>query len=164
LALANRQRAMSTNAKSTPRDNSTRPTWVIPPGWSEAPANQMLVAKFIVPGSNGTRAELNVSQLGGIGGGILPNINRWRSQLGLPPLEEAELQKQVQALDIGDSKAMLVDMTGTEVKTGEKARLLAAIVPQTGQTWFYRLMGNEQVVEREKATFVKFVQTAKYPE
>jgi hypothetical protein len=164
LALANRPRAASTNAKSTPRDNASKPAWVVPAGWQEAPAGQMLVAKFIVPGSGGTRAELNVSQLGGLGGGILPNINRWRSQLGLPALAESDLDKQTQSLDLGDSTAMVVDMAGTEVRTGEKARLVAAIVPQTGQTWFYKLMGNEQVVEREKGTYMKFVQTAKYPE
>jgi len=164
LALANRPRAQSTNVKTTPRDNANRPAWVIPPGWEEAPAGQMLVAKFIVPGSGGTRAELNVSQLGGLGGGILPNVNRWRGQLGLPALAESDLDKQTQALDLGGSQGMLVDISGTEVKTGEKARLLAAIVPQTGQTWFYKLMGNEQVVEREKGTFMKFVQTAKYRE
>ena len=164
LPLASRPHPMSTNVKETPRDNAGKPIWVVPAGWQEAPAGQMLVAKFVVPGASGARAELNVSQLGGLGGGILPNVNRWRGQLGLPPLAESDLDKQLQSLDLGGSKAMLVDMSGTEAKTGQKARLLAAIVPQTGQTWFYRLMGNEQVIEQEKETFMKFVQTAKYRE
>jgi hypothetical protein len=164
LPLASRPPPVSTNVKETPRDNAGKPIWVVPAGWQEAPAGQMLVAKFVVPGASGARAELNVSQLGGLGGGVLPNVNRWRNQLGLPPLAESDLDTQLQSLDLGGSKAMLVDMSGTETKTGQKARLLAAIVPQTGQTWFYRLMGNEQVIEHEKETFVKFVQTAKYRE
>jgi hypothetical protein len=58
---------------------------------------------------------------------------------------------------------MFVDMTGTDARTGQKARLIGAIVPQANQTWFYKLMGSEQIVAREKDAFSKFVQTAKYP-
>ena len=58
---------------------------------------------------------------------------------------------------------MLVEMEGTDGRTGQKARLLGVIVPQGDQTWFYKLMGDEQVVEREKGAFKTFVQTVKYP-
>jgi len=30
------------------------------------------------------------------------------------------------------------------------------------QTWFYKLMGDEKIVAREKDAFTKFVQTARY--
>jgi hypothetical protein len=40
--------------------------------------------------------------------------------------------------------------------------VVAAIIPQGGRTWFYKLMGNAQVVEKQKDAFTKFVQTAKY--
>jgi hypothetical protein len=122
----------------------------------------MLVAKFIIAGADGAKAELNISQLSGTGGGVLANINRWRDQLGLAHLGEAELNKAVQPLDLPAGKAMLVDMTGTDARTGQQARLLAAIVPQADQTWFYRLMGNQQVIERERETFTGFLQTVKY--
>jgi hypothetical protein len=56
---------------------------------------------------------------------------------------------------------MFIDMTGTDAN-GQKARLIGAIVPQASQTWFYKLMGSEQVVDREKDAFAKFVQTATY--
>jgi hypothetical protein len=161
LQLAKASRPVSTNTKQVPRENSDRPVWVVPPGWKEVPGGEMLVAKFII-GGNGAKAELNVSQLSGAGGGLLPNVNRWRNQLGLGPLTEADLSQQLQSLDLPNGKAMLVDMTGNDPRTGQKARLLGAIVPQTDQSWFYKLMGNEQIVEREREVFTRFLQTVKY--
>jgi hypothetical protein len=37
------------------------------------------------------------------------------------------------------------------------------MVPRGGQTWYYKLMGSEQLVDREKDSFINFVKTAKYP-
>ena len=119
----------------------------------------MLVAKFVIPGPGGSKAEVNISATGG---GLLANVNRWRSQLGLAPLTESALANQVQSLDVADGKATLIDMKGTDAKTGQPARLVGLVVPQAQQTWFYKLMGNEQVVEREKEAFTKFVQSTKY--
>jgi hypothetical protein len=59
---------------------------------------------------------------------------------------------------------MFVDMTGTDARTGQKTRLVGAIVLQANRTWFYKLMGNEQVVTEQKDAFMKFVQTAQYPQ
>jgi hypothetical protein len=39
---------------------------------------------------------------------------------------------------------------------------VGVIVPQSGQTWFYKLMGDAKVVESQKDAFTKFVQTVKY--
>jgi hypothetical protein len=162
MQFAKAPRAVSTNAKAVPRENSEKPAWVVPPGWQEVEGAQMLVAKFVIPGNAGAKAELNVSQLGGTGGGILPNVNRWRNQLGLTPVTESDLKQQMQSLDVLGGKAMLIEMTGTDARTGQKARLIGAIVPQADQTWFYKLMGNEQVVERERDVFTRFLQTIKY--
>jgi hypothetical protein len=142
-----------------------KPGWQVPAGWQETPGGQFLVAKFLIPGTGVAQANVNVSMSAGDGGGLLANFNRWRGQLGLTPVTEADLAKQVQPLvvSVPDSKAMLAEMAGTDSRTGQKTRLLAAIVPQGQQTWFYKLMGNEQVVEQQKEAFTKFVQAVKYP-
>ena len=161
-AFAAAPHPVSTNSKQIPHENPDKPLWNVPAGWKEVPAGDMLVAKFTIPGENGTKAELNVSPLGGMGGGPLMNINRWRKQLGLPPIDEDDLQKQTQSLDVQGGKAMLVDITGTDARSGQKTRLLGAIVPQGDQTWFYKLMGSEKVVERERDSFAQFLKTVKY--
>jgi len=144
--------------------SAAKPAWQVPSGWQEVPGGQFLVAKFQLAGEGNAQAAVNVSMSAGDGGGSLANVNRWRTQLGLPAFGEADLTKEARSLDVGGSKAMLVDMTGTDARTQQKARLLAAIVPRAQQTWFYKLMGNEQIVDREASAFTNFVQTARYPD
>ena len=142
---------------------TAKPEWQVPSGWQEVPGGQFLVAKFALTGADNAQAAVNVSMSAGDGGGMLANINRWRSQLGLSPWTAADASSQTGPLDVDGAKATLVDMTGTDARTGQKTRLVAAMVLRSGQAWFYKLMGNEQIVGREKDAFTKFVQTAKYP-
>jgi len=121
-----------------------------------------LLAKYLIQGSGDAKAEVNVSMLAGTGGGVMANVTRWRGQLGLSPMTEEEFSKQAQTVDVAGQKGTLVDMTGTDMKTGKKARLVGIIVPQANDTWFYKLMGDEQIVEQQKDTFTKFLQTAKF--
>jgi hypothetical protein len=141
---------------------SGKPAWQVPAAWKEVPGGQFLVAKFTISGDGGAQAAVNVSMSAGDGGGLAANVGRWRGQLGLGQLSEDELNKLAAPVDTAAGKAMLVDMIGTDARTGQKARLVGVIVPQGGQTWFYKLMGDEQLVGREKDAFSKFVQTARY--
>jgi hypothetical protein len=153
-------RMTSTNVRETPR--APHPQWTVPPNWQEQPPSQMLLAKFLITGTEG-RADVNVSVLGGAGGGLRENVNRWRQQLGLEPLDEAGINRLVTAIELPGGRASLVDMDGTDARTGQPARLIGAIVPREGETWFYKLMGSGPVAEREKASFIRFVQSVKYP-
>ena len=60
------------------------------------------------------------------------------------------------------SQLLVADITGKDAKSGQPARLLAAVVPRSGETWFYKLMGNAEVVQQQKDAFMKFVQGVKY--
>ena len=139
------------------------PEWQVPAGWQKAAAGPFLVAKFTVSGPENAQANVNISTSAGEGGGLLSNVNRWRQQLGQGSLAEADLNKLAAPMDVAGGKATLVDMTGTDPRSGQKTRLIGVVVPHAGQTWFYKLMGSESVVAREKEAFSKFVQTAKYP-
>jgi hypothetical protein len=152
--------APAAGAPEATRQN--KPEWQVPGEWKEVEAGQFLVAKFQLAGTDKAQAFVNVSTSAGDGGGLLMNVNRWRGQLGLTPLAESEMTKEIHSLDVPGGKAMLIDMQGTDVRTQQKSRLFGAVVPQEKQTWFYKLMGDEAVVEREKAAFTKFLQTTKY--
>jgi len=156
----------STNSKRAPAEDSEpprKPNWKIPDGWREQPAPQMLLGKFEVQAEGG-HAEVTVSAFPGDVGGLLANVNRWRGQVGLKDLREADLGSHVAALDLGGAKATLVDMIGVNPKNGQKTRIIGAIVPHEGKTWFFKLMGDEEVAEKEKQTFVKFVQETQFPD
>jgi hypothetical protein len=130
----------------------------VPAGWQEVSGGQFLVAKFTLTGAGGATAAVNVSSSPGDGGGLAANVNRWRGQLGLPPITEI----LTTAIDVTGGKAQLVDLSGTDARNGQPTRLVGALVPQSGQTWFYKLMGDAKVVESQKDAFIQFVQGVKY--
>ena len=99
----------------------------------------------------------------GDGGGWLGNVNRWRQQLGLSELPETELKTATTPLETPAGNANVVQLSGTDARTGKKAGLVGAMVPKGSQTWFYKLMGDEAVVAREKEAFTRFIKSAKYP-
>jgi len=152
----------SSGAEAAADGSSAKPSWEVPVAWRETPAGQPLLARFEISGSDG-KAEVTISALPGAAGGLLANMNRWRGQIGLKAVSQGEAEKLVTSLDVMGGKAMLIDMNGQNPSVGQVVRLISAIVPREGQTWFYKLMGDPAVVEREKAAFVKFVQSVRYP-
>ena len=61
-------------------------TWDLPRTWVPTSGSSMRIASFNVPYLN-EFGDLSVIKLGGSGGGIESNINRWRRQLSLEPFE-----------------------------------------------------------------------------
>lgn len=169
-ALGTPPRFASTNPGKLPtgpggNDSATaKPVWKVPAGWQEQPPSQMLLAKFAVGGDGAAKAEVTVSAFPGDTGGLLANVNRWRGQVGLANIAQSDLQAQLTPVDVAGGKAMLVDVTGLNPKTGQKARLIGAIIPREGRTWFFKMMGDEQLAEKEKSVFVKFIQTVQFPD
>ena len=90
----------------------------MPSSWKEVPGGQFLVAKFVITGDANAQAAVNVSMSRGDGGGLLANINRWRTQLGLAPVAEADLAKETQTLDLPGGKASMADITGQDARMG----------------------------------------------
>jgi hypothetical protein len=138
------------------------PTWTIPAGWQSVPPEEFLLAEYSITGANGAKATVNVAQLAGDGGGVTANVNRWRRQLGLSPATDADLASTTTSLAASGATGTVVDLTGTDSNTGQKTRLIGIILPLSGQTWFYKLMGDEQIVAQQKDAFLQFVQSANY--
>jgi len=138
-----------------------KPTWTVPPDWKEGELAQFLVARYVIQGAGDAAAAVNVSQLDGDGGGLLPNLNRWRKQLGQPPLTDGDAAS-LPTVPASGGQAVLADFTGTDARTGKPARLIGLVLPLNGQTWFYKLMGDPDLVGRQKDALISFVQSAQY--
>ncbi len=121
------------------------------------------MAKYLITGAADDRkATVNISSSAGSGGGLAANVNRWCGQLGLAPLTETQLAERTTALDTADGEAVMIALSGTDATTGRPAELIAAVVSRTGQSWFYKLMGDPAVVTAERAAFTEFVRSVKY--
>ena len=138
------------------------PSWAVPAGWTEVSGGQFLFAKFTIAGDGGAQAAVNVSTSAGDGGGLSANVNRWLGQIGKSPWSEGELQKNAKEIDVAGGKAMFVEMSGTDGRTGQSAMILGAMTTRNGAAWFYKLMGEPRLVEAQREAFTKFVKEVKY--
>ena len=148
--------------QSAPPSREGQPQWDVPAEWKETAGGQFLIAKFLITGDAGSEAAVNVSSSAGDGGGLAANVNRWRKQLGLGELSPEEIIKSAQPLAVSGGTATIVEMSGTDARSGQPASLVGVMVPQGGQTWYYKLMGDGKVVAGQKGAFTKFVQSVKY--
>lgn len=132
------------------------PEWTVPAGWKAAGPRPMRLASFEVPDAAGA-GDVSVSSLAGDGGGLLANVNRWRGQVGLPAVDEATLRREAKEIrTAGGDVGLLVDLAG-----GEK-RILGAIVPHAGQSWFFKLTASSALIDRERGAFESFVRSVKF--
>jgi len=138
-------------ASETPAP-AVAPNLPAPKEWQSVAPGPMQMAKFTA--ANGV--EISVSAFPGEVGGVLANVNRWRGQLSLAPITEADLPKTTAPVE-NLSGAVLADLSSAD---GTK-RTLAVIVPCAGQTAFYKMTGAPAAVEAERTRFIAFVQAAK---
>lgn len=135
--------------------------WTAPPEWKSQPASAMRKASYAVEGEGGAVADVSITAFPGDVGGELANINRWRNQLQLPPVTAAELDGVVTRRSVPGLAVTIADFSGAGSASGQ--RLLGAIVPFGGATWFFKLTGPEALVAREKDAFFAFAGTLKTP-
>lgn len=134
-------------------------TWTTPAAWTAGPERAMRKATLLIPGEAGAPgAEIAVTAFPGDVGGNLANVNRWRQQLALPPIGEAELGAALQHLHVGQLHVDVVELIGTAAPA---QRVIGAIVPHAGATWFFKLTGPDALVAREKQNFLAFLQTVR---
>lgn len=124
--------------------------WKTPAGWEEKPASGMRRATFVVPGSAGP-ADLSVIALPGDAGGELPNINRWRGQVGLNPWDEAAFRKAAVKVSSPAGPITVVDLAGGT------QRMAAAILTRGGESWFFKLLGPDATVGAALPAFKTFL-------
>lgn len=122
-----------------------RTPWVVPEGWTEVPENPpMRLATYMMPGpEDGREIEVAISRFPGDVGGLLANVNRWRGQVGLPPIGDAELQPMIEHYDSPGFHGHLIHIEGPE------QHMLAASIYEhaTDETWFVRVVTDGPTAE-----------------
>ena len=154
----------STNAPTPPLLATTAAApvqYTLPPGWQEKPVSTMRVASFNASAPNGKEADVSVVSLAGMAGGDLANVNRWRDQVKLPPIDENALQQSVEHVQANGHDFLVVDIVsaGPLGEKKEKQRILAAILDAPDRSWFIKMMGEDEAVASQKAAFLDFLRS-----
>ncbi len=130
--------------------------WTTPKGWTELQGSGMRFATLNPPGPG--KAEMSVVVLPGPAGGELANVNRWRGQIGLPPMDEAALGAARKTVKCKAGTVAVFDFTSPEGDI--KSRMVTGLLATPdGNTWFLKLMGEADPVGKAKPAFMKFLET-----
>ena len=143
---------------AVPTASGAELTWTAPATWTAKPAGAMRKGSYAIKGDDG-EADLSITAFPGSTGGLLANLNRWRGQVGLVPLAESELETNTVHVHVGELHVTVADFVGTA--SGKPTRILGAVIPHGSDTWFFKLMGPDVLVAREKPAFLEFLNTIK---
>lgn len=128
--------------------------WTLPKGWTEdRSAGGMRYATLKAPAAG--KLDVSVTVFPGPAGGELANVNRWRNQIGLPPLEEADLARDRKALKAPGGTLALFDYASTD----KKSRMVAAILVAGGNSWFVKMVGDAGPVAASRPDFVRILES-----
>jgi hypothetical protein len=130
--------------------------WSLPDGWSEGIPSTMRYASFAATEENGEKVDISVVTFPGDGGNDLDNVNRWRQQIGLADVDAAELNSIIAPFQGNQINFSTADMIGPNSRT------LAAWVRREGRSWFFKLTGPKDAVEKQKPNFVRFLQSIRF--
>ena len=132
----------------------------LPDGWEALEPTQFRLVNLrfrAVP-----MAEITLTVLGGDGGGLAANINRWRGQCGLAPASDLEVAAYPK-VQIFENEATYVEMTGSYQGMGgpkiEDGGLYGAILNRGGRALFVKMTGPRQTIEAEREHFMTFMET-----
>jgi hypothetical protein len=160
--------ATSTNAPTPPSIEAPEKAplqYALPAGWKEQPLSSMRVASFKVSGQNGKEADVSVVSLPGVAGGDLANVNRWRDQLKLSPIDANALVQSAEHVKANRHDFLVADLVSESPisEQHDKVRILAAILNENDRSWFVKMTGEDQLVASQKSAFVGFLRSLAIP-
>lgn len=129
----------------------------VPTGWKVGQASQFQLAVFDVRDGD-QKASVTVSTAGGE---RTANINRWRGQVGLNDASAAEIDEQIQKIQIGGHEATYIELIGPESAAPRKT-ILGVIVEAQGKQWFIKLTGDAELAAAERSRFEEFLKSIKF--
>jgi len=125
-----------------------------PAGWEQEAASGMRLASFRIAGGG----DVSVVTLPGAAGDLQSNVNRWRGQVGLPPLQDPQaIAAGVQKIQVAGVEAIGLSLFAPE-GTEDRA-MQVALFEKDGINWFFKLAGPRELVKTQAQAFEAFLQS-----
>jgi hypothetical protein len=132
--------------------------WKLPKGWTQdAKSGGMRYAtlKAATPG----KVDVSVVVLPGPAGGELANVNRWRGQIGLAPLDEGALASARKAVKAPAGAVSVYDFTS---EGQAKTRMVAGLLTAGGNSWFVKMVGDAEAVGAARGDFLHILESLRF--
>ncbi|MEQ8846210.1 hypothetical protein [Botrimarina sp.] len=116
-----------------------------PDDWSAAPGSAMRKASYKTSG--GAEVTAFAFPASGAMGERLPNVNRWRGEVGLPPTTEQDLADSAESIELLGAEGSYFHLAGPEETTH------AAMAVRGDQAWFFKLRGPTAEADAQRDAF-----------
>lgn len=152
--------ASKKGATKPPARPSALLKYTAPDEWTSEQVSGMRKAAFrIVDGKKA--AEVTVIDLSVAAGGLLPNINRWRGQIELADVTQQQLDSQLQTIQVDGQEGQYVELMGPQ-DVERPLAILGVVVLNSDRSWFFKMIGDTELVTREKDRFEQFVKSVTF--
>ncbi|MEM1062048.1 MAG: hypothetical protein AAGJ97_06940, partial [Planctomycetota bacterium] len=142
-------------ARPTPPAPPTRTATInydSPEGWTEMPAGGFRKASFTV-GEGDDLGEVSVIDLPAAANELLPNVNRWRGQVGLPETDADTLSAEAESIAVSGGEGVLVELYGDE-------KAILGIIAEIGpKAWFVKMTAPAALARAERDAFLAFARS-----
>jgi hypothetical protein len=102
--------------------------------------------------------DASVVVLPGPAGGELANVNRWRNQIGLAPIDEGALAAARKVIQTKAGPLKVYDFTNGD----RTSRVVAGLTESGGNTWFVKLSGETAAVGAAREDFMKLLRSLRF--
>jgi len=133
-------------------------TWTLPKGWTESRQSGGMRFATLKPPAEG-KIDVSVITLPGSAGGELANVNRWRGQIGLAPVDEAELSRSRTTVTSPAGNVSVYDFTS---EGPQPSRMIAGLLVTRGNSWFIKMVGEPGPVAAARADFIRLLETLQH--
>ena len=130
------------------------PEYKVPKSWEEADLDEFSAAAYNT-GSGQETTRVTVTQTAG-GANFSDQLNRWRRQLGLPPLEEGQLMDEIEIIKMGEVPAAFVQFDG------QADSIAGALATTKDGMWFFKMRGSTSTVRKELKRMKSFCLSVRF--
>ena len=137
---------------SKQNNNVSGLSWSLPETWAPSDGHSLRLASFNVPYSKGV-GDLSIVSLSGESGGLVANVNRWRRQIDLDPIDEQEI---LASAVNGESRIGPFRLFRLVNDANKEKAILAAVLPIRSKTFFIKLTASQQGISELRFSFMEF--------
>ena len=145
---------------STAHETSKLTKWTTPTGWTDIP-------NPTPPRMLGFKIDDNTEMIatrfaGNNAGSFEANINRWRGQLGLDPVQQLNPSElKMRDVQVGAAQqGMIVEFQNPDAKKS----MLVAMTSAGTDLWFFKLTGPTDAVDKQRAPLEDFLKSLEFDE
>jgi hypothetical protein len=144
--------------QSIPTPQNPGFTYTLPEGWTVVEATRMVLLTFKAGSGHSDAVNVSSSAFPGDVGGQIANVNRWRQQIGLEPVDDAAAMALISPAVISGQEAWQVALSSPD----GSAKMLVAAVSHDGKTFFFKMVGMTSAVDKQVDKFNAYLSSIQF--